>query len=199
MEEVLRVSPGDAFVEDQRKLLAERLLAQFQSNSGPDWPWCENSLSYDNARLPHALIVSGARMNDEAMVAVGMRSLEWLAELQVSESDSFSPIGSNGFHSRGGQKALFDQQPLEAWAMVSACLDAFRVTADERWNSEMRRAFQWFLGQNHLQRSLHDPATGGCRDGLHEERVTENHGAESTLSFLLALTEMNLATGIPAS
>lgn len=74
--------------------------------------------------------------------------------------------------------------------MVSACLEAHRVTGESRWVEHAGRAFNWFLGQNHLQQSLYDPSTGGCLDGLHADRVNENQGAESTLSFLLALLEM---------
>lgn len=127
------------------------------------------------------------------MTAAGLRSLEWLASVQCSEDGYFAPIGSNGFYARGEPKALFDQQPVEACAMVSACLEAQRVTGDERWAEHSRRAFNWFLGQNQLQQPLYDATTGGCRDGLHSDRANENQGAESTLSFLLALLEMRLA------
>ena len=132
-------------------------------------------------------------MGREEMTAAGTSSLAWLASIQCSEDGYFAPIGSNGFFRRGGRKALFDQQPLEACAMVSACLEAGRVTGEARWTEHARRAFGWFLGRNHLQASLYDAATGGCRDGLHTERVNENQGAESTLSFLLALCEMRSA------
>ena len=106
----------------------------------------------------------------------------------------FAPIGSNGFYASGGTKAPFDQQPVEAHAMVSACLLAQRLTGGGRWAQEARRAFNWFLGQNQLRQSVYDPTTGGCRDGLHGDRPNENQGAESTLSFLLALVEMRSAT-----
>jgi hypothetical protein len=132
-------------------------------------------------------------MEHEEMTAVGTRSLEWLALLQCSEDGYFAPIGSNGFYRRGAPTASFDQQPVEACAMVSASLDAQRVTGDRRWTEHTRRAFNWFLGQNHLQQSLYDASTGGCRDGLHADRMNENQGAESTLSFLLALMEMRSA------
>ena len=88
---------------------------------------------------------------------------------------------------RGTAPASFDQQPVEACATVSACLDAFRVSHDPRWATHARCAFNWFLGENHLQHWLFDPSTGGCRDGLHEDRPNQNQGAEATLSFLLAL------------
>ena len=113
--------------------------------------------------------------------------------IQCSADGYFAPIGSNGFYPRNGSKASFDQQPVEACATVSACLEAGRATEDARWAAHARRAFNWFIGQNHLQQSLYDPTTGGCRDGLHPDRVNENQGAESTLSFLLALSEMRAA------
>ena len=127
------------------------------------------------------------------MMTVGLRSLEWLASIQRSDDGYFAPIGSNGFYRRNHPKASFDQQPVEACAMVSACLSASRATGDRRWAEHALRAFNWFLGQNQLQQALYDATTGGCRDGLHVDRVNENQGAESTLSFLLALAEMRLA------
>ena len=134
--------------------------------------------------------VSGLWLNHEEMVVAGTRSLQWLVEIQRSEEGDFAPIGSDGFYRRGGRKALFDQQPVEACAMVSACLEAGRVTGERTWMHHARRAFSWFLGQNHLQQPLYDATTGGCRDGLHADRRNENQGTESTLSFLLALAEM---------
>jgi hypothetical protein len=102
----------------------------------------------------------------------------------------FVPIGSQGFYRQTGEKARFDQQPVEAAG--TACLQAYRMTGDDRWRGEAWKVFKWFLGDNDLQRSLYDPTTGGCRDGLHPDRVNENQGAESTLSFLTALAEMRL-------
>ena len=184
---------GDSIVESLRRVLAGRLLDLFRAVSRPEWPWFEDSVTYCNARLPQALIVSGCRMEDGEMLTAGLRSLEWLTSLQQSDEGYFAPIGSNGFYVRNHHKATFDQQPVEACAMVSACLAAHRVTGDRRWTEHARRAFAWFLGQNQLQQALYDARTGGCRDGLHVDRVNENQGAESTLSFLLALAEMRLA------
>lgn len=190
INEYLRRFQGESSVEALERLLSERLLSLFQTEGSGDWPWCEESVTYDNARLPQALIVSGSRLENPEMTAIGSRSLTWLAEIQRSEEGYLAPIGSNGFYAKSTEKARFDQQPIEACGMVSACLDAWRVSGDERWVREMRRAFRWFLGENQLQVSLYDPATGGCRDGLHPDRPNENQGAESTLSFLLALTDM---------
>jgi hypothetical protein len=103
------------------------------------------------------------------------------------------PIGSNGFYQRGGVRARFDQQPVEAQATVSACLEAHRITGDKNWHKEARRAFDWFLGRNDLNLPIYDPTTGGCRDGLHADRPNENQGAESSQAFLQAGLELRLA------
>ena len=120
------------------------------------------------------------------MTEAGLESLHWLADLQRAEAAGghFVPIGSNGFYRRGGERARFNQQPVEAQTMASACLEAFRSTGDEGWYKEARRAFQWFLGRNDLNLPVYDPTTGGCRDGLDPDRPNENQGAESTLAFL---------------
>ena len=107
---------------------------------------------------------------------------------QLAGSPSQQPAGS-----RGGAAAAFDQQPVEAGTVTSACVTAYGATGDERWMEHGARAFDWFLGQNVLQQWLYDPSTGGCRDGLHSDRVNRNQGAEATLSFLLALCEMRAA------
>lgn len=191
---------GDTAVQALREVLSERLLALYQSASSPDWPWFEQRATYCNARLSQALLLSGWRLARDDMQAAGLSSLEWLAEVQTAQAGDwyFAPIGSNGFYERGETKAIFDQQPVEACAMVSACLLAERVTGEARWALEARRAFNWFIGQNQLQQPLYDAATGGCRDGLHPERRNENQGAESTISFLMALCEMR-APAQPAS
>ena len=126
-----------------------------------------------------------------AWFPLALNRLDWLLKMQHGESNGhFVPIGSQGFYRKGGQKARFDQQPIEAAGAVSACLEAYRVTGDSRWRSEAWSAFNWFLGDNDLQLPLYDSITGGCRDGLHPDRANQNQGAESTLSFLMALLEM---------
>jgi glycosyltransferase involved in cell wall biosynthesis len=185
----LRAFQGESGVQAVMTELTERLLALFRATGTDSWPWFEDRLTYCNARLPQALVVAGARMRCEEASTTGLRALEWLCSVQSVEG-YFAPIGSNGFYVRGAARAYFDQQPVEASATISACLDAYRVTGRAAWSDRARRTFQWFLGQNQLQLSLYDPTSGGCRDGLHSDRVNENQGAESTLSFLLALLEM---------
>jgi hypothetical protein len=143
--------------------------------------------------MPQALLVSGRRMDHPEMLGTATRSLDWLASIQRSPDGYFAPVGSNAGLMRGAPAASFDHQPVEACAMVSACLEARRVTGDPCWTEHARRAFSWFMGQNHLQHALFDASTGGCRDGLHADRPNENQGAEATLSFLLALLDMQSA------
>jgi hypothetical protein len=165
----------------------------------PDWCWFEEELSYDNAKLAHALILSGRATRQPVIFERGLQALRWLTELQVSEKGHFRPIGSNGFYRRGGVRANFDQQPIEAQAMVSACLEAYRATSDFWWYEEAQRAFDWFIGWNDLGLELYSPESGGCGDGLHVDRVNGNQGAESTLAFLLSLAEMRLAQNMVTS
>src|ERR1700720_190731 len=191
LQEYLDSFPGDRAALSASDALANRLLNSYRSNRSDDWRWFENGLAYSNARLPQALIRAGVRAANEEMVSAGLEALDWLVTIQRCEvKGHFVPIGSQGFYSKNTEKARFDQQPVEACAVVSACLQAYRATGKGRWRKEAWCAFNWFLGDNDLQIALYDPATGGCRDGLNPDRANENQGAESTLSFLMALLEM---------
>ncbi len=191
IHEYLRAYSGDREAQRVRLTLAQRLLAMYESIHRPDWKWFEDVLAYGNARLPQALLLAGSATANERMISAGLDSLEWLMETQRCEINGhFVPIGSQGFYRQGGERARFDQQPIEAAGSVSACLEAYRVTKDEHWKTQAWSAFNWFLGDNDLQVPLYDFETGGCRDGLHPERVNQNQGAESTLSFLTAGLEM---------
>ena len=203
IDEYLKAFRGDSLAEARRAELAALLHGLFERTSGPDWPWFEESVTYCNGRLAQALIVSGDRMHRPDMVTAGTRALDWLISVQSSADAQFAPVGSSGFYVRGGVAAEFDQQPVEAAAMVSACLDAYRVHGDICWLNRARWIFKWFLGENHLQQWLFDTSTGGCRDGLHADRPNQNQGAEATLSFLLALQELRTimaieGEGVPA-
>lgn len=174
-----------------RALLTQRLVNLWNAYATEDWPWFEPGATYDNARICQALILSGQFMPHDKAMEIGLKSLRWLVSIQRTQAGHFRPIGSNGFYQRDGARADFDQQPVEAQAMVCACLEAFRATQDAMWPREAKRAFEWFLGRNDLGLPLYDSTTGGCSDGLHPDRVNENQGAESTLAFHLALAEMN--------
>jgi glycosyltransferase involved in cell wall biosynthesis len=175
-------------VEPLCRVLSDKLMQWFGNLSSEDWPWCEETLTYDNARLPQALLLSGQWLGDDEMIQTAMRALTWLKEIQHDETGCyFAAIGNHGWFSRGGVKAQFDQQPIEAAAMVDACVEAFDISRDEDWITYAYRCLNWYQGDNEVNISLYDHATGGCRDGLQEHSVNENQGAESTLCWLMAL------------
>lgn len=196
IHEYLRRFSGDRAAQNVEEILAERLMDLYRRNNTQDWSWFEDILSYSNAKIPLALLLCGQRLLKNDMKEIALKTLEWLAKVQTSGEGYFQPIGSNGFYRRGGERAYFDQQPIEAYGMVLACLETYRITGENNWYKEAQRAFEWFLGRNNGRLMIYDPNTGGCYDSLHSDRVNENQGAESTLAFLLSLLEMRQAENI---
>ena len=190
LHEYLRTLGGDLRANQIRAELAQSLGSLYEKNAREDWMWFEQSVTYENARLPQALIMTGRWANLPALREIGLESLRWLAEHQIAPEGHFRPIGSNGFWKRGESPASFDQQPVEAQATICACVEAYEATGDRYWLAQANKAFDWFHGSNDLGIALYDPQSGGCRDGLHIDRVNRNQGAESTLAFLLSLAEM---------
>lgn len=171
--------------------LSQKLLGLFQTKAQEGWFWCEEIVTYDNARLPQALIAAGDYLDDEKMVATGLKALNWLINIQTDPvKKHLSLIGNNGWYRYGGEKARFDQQPLEAAALVAACYQAYLATKDTRWRKYMEWAFSWFFGNNDINQVIYDFTAGGCYDGLQPGGVNQNQGGESTVSLLLALHQM---------
>lgn len=194
--EYLQRFPGDRFARNSLEVLSTKLMRLYVENSSAEWKWFEPVLSYDNAKIPHALIVSGRGLANEKILKSGIDSLQWLTTLQTSSRGHFQPVGTDKIFERGSSKPVFDQQPIEAYSTISACLEAYITTKDKHWHNEAEKAFNWFLGANDLGIPLYEPANGGCYDGLHVDRVNRNQGAESTLAFLLSLYEMTNITNI---
>jgi len=186
----LEAYAGDAEARRLRDLLVDRLHRAFKQNADAGWFWCEDVVTYDNAKLPHALLLAGRRLPDPDVFKTGLRALEWLLEQQTAETGHLCLIGNAGWLTRDGYRSNFDQQPLDAMALVEACIEAFRGTGDFRWVKEARRCLNWFLGFNDLNLPLYDFTTGGCYDGLTPQGVNANQGAESTLAWLISLLTM---------
>ena len=184
------VAPGDSVARRIRHLLAEKLLIILSAIETEDWVWFEAGLSYDNARLSQALIVTGHSTGTSTYLEAGLRSLRWLVRLQTTPAGLFRPVGTQGFGDQRLPPRAFDQQPLEATAMISACLAAWRADGDVAWKADAARAFEWFLGSNDLRLPLVELETGSCRDGLHRDRANENRGGESAVSYLLGLADI---------
>jgi len=190
IQEYLRRYSGDRTAATMSQRLADRLLEMYEATATKDWPWFEDIVTYNNARLSQSLIAHGRWSDNRRATDIGLKSLRWLCEQQLSPEGRFRPIGSNGFSREGGVAAVFDQQAIEAHAMVSSSIEAYATTHDPFWNEQAHLAFDWFLGRNDLGQPIYDASTGGCFDGLMENQVNENQGAESTLAFLLSLVEM---------
>ena len=192
LHEYLKRFSGDRVAHDVLTYLGEQLLRLYTTVSASDWSWFEDVVTYGNAILPHALLICGSELDRTDMKDAALKSLKWLVDVQQTKEGYFNFIGNKGFYRRNGEKATFDQQPIEAQSMVSACLYAYTVTNDMQWYQEARSAFEWLLGRNHLGQLLYVPLTGGCRDGLHPNAVNQNQGAESTLAFLISSVEIQL-------
>ena len=184
------VAPDDLHAQEIRHSLADRLMSCLASVETPDWVWFEEGLAYDNARLPQALMMTGAATQTPEYVQAGLRSLRWLMTRQTTPAGHFRPVGTAGFGELRQLPRAFDQQPVEATATIAACLTAWRADGDAEWKALATRAFTWFLGSNDLSVALVDPHTGSCRDGLHPDRANENRGGESVVCYLLGLAEI---------
>jgi hypothetical protein len=190
IQHYLRRFPGDRAVLNVQNTLVQQLIDLYQANSTHEWPWFEDIVTYCNPALPQALLRYGQATDDPQAIAIGLESLTWLVKIQQSDKGWIMPIGNQGFYPKEGQISYFDQQPVEVYSLLSACLDAFRITEDIGWYDYATQALEWFFGRNALGVSMYDKATGGCRDGLHIDRLNENQGAESTLSLIQSMLEM---------
>lgn len=164
---------------------ARSLDRRFRANASSDWFWPEHELTYENALLARCLIVAGRRLRSNDMIGTGIQTLDWLFRVQISASGHLSPIG-NGWWVRGGVRSRFDQQPIEATALLLAAEAALEATGDPRFESAMELAYAWFLGRNDLELALAHPERGAGSDGLTPSGLNTNEGAESTLMWLIA-------------
>ncbi len=186
LHEYAAVSGSDVVTNRLSSTLGARLYDQFRSNAEPDWLWCEDTVTYSNAILPLALVLTGSRGAREEIVSFGLEALAWLIEKQTAHEGHLSLIGNGGWMPRGSDPARFDQQPVDAMCLLVACAEAYRVTDELRWRDEALRTLEWFLGVNDVGMKMFDENTGGGFDGLEPKGVNRNQGAESTLAWLIA-------------
>lgn len=171
------------------RTLASGLAATFGTCDDPTWPWPEPILTYENGLPAQALIVAGDHLGDAAMLDAGLRTLDWLVASQTAPAGHLSPVG-NGWWPRGGERSRFDQQPIEAAALVLAAHAAFEAAGHTRHAQAVEQAYGWFLGANDVGIPVAEIDRGGCFDGLEPAGVNANQGAESTLLWLLAVEDV---------
>jgi glycosyltransferase involved in cell wall biosynthesis len=185
----LRCYQGDESVTALLRECADYLLALYKQVATDDWRWFEDIICYDNGIMPMALFQTYSILRDDRYLQAARETLEFL-EKTITQNDRLSLVGSRGWYRRGGSRAQYDQQPIDATAMVLAYQSAYWATQDKEYLKKMRLAFGWFLGDNDMGMSLYDHETKGCADGLLPEGVSLNQGGESTVSFLMALLVM---------
>ena len=179
-----RASIEDAVpMEDIARCAADRLVECYQRSQRSDWHWFESQMTYANAVLSHALFDAAERWPDEVFLSVAETSFGFL-NLVTTADGVFLPIGNRDWYSRGEEKSLYDQQPVEASTMASAALAAYQQQGDGKYRAISGRAYEWFLGKNSLKQTLADVPNGACCDGLEADGVNKNQGAESTLAYL---------------
>lgn len=181
---------GDTLAKRIFETLTDKLSNFFAKIDSDEWMWFEDIVTYENARIPHALLLAGEWFNRKDIINLALKILNWLISNQIKDG-YFSPIGNKGFFVRGQEKARFDQQPIEAHAMIDACLVASKLTGEQNYYQVAQKAFNWFLGENDCSVVLYDDSTGGCQDGLTPHGANLNQGAESTLAWLHSLISMN--------
>ena len=179
-----QAAPDDNLKVSAAKL-ADSLAQRYSDETREDWQWFEPHLTYDNARLPQAMFLAYRLLGEKRYLEVAEESMNFLFKTHII-NDVFVPIGNAGWYKRGEDRALYDQQPLEATAMVEAAVDAYHATKNKRYVKAAYQAFGWFLGKNTCKRMLYNPETSGCFDGLAPDTVNRNQGAESSISYLLA-------------
>jgi len=186
MSDYLKQFPGASDIKRQLEIAADELVLQYENNSFPDWQWFEDALTYDNAVLPHALYVAGLTFDNKKYLEIADKTCEFLLGTTFT-GDHFSFVGCTGWYEHGKSKSAFDQQPIDAVSTVIMLRAAYDATGNDRFLTLQRKAFDWFLGENDLHIPLYNFRTKGCHDGLTEDGVNANQGAESTLSFLLSI------------
>jgi len=167
------------------KKLADSLVDSYERESSEDWHWFEESLTYSNSKLPEALFLAYDITSEKKYLEIAEKTLNFLSEI-VFIDDELLPIGQEGWFNKNGERALFDQQPVDASSMVQTYLLAYLITENKHYHEKAVLSFNWFLGRNYLKQMVYNETTGGCYDGLSKDNLNLNQGAESTISYLLA-------------
>ena len=189
-----------AYTKDQNlthniKVLSDKLLEYYTSTRSSDWRWFEPYLTYANGRLPHALFLAYDCTKEEKYLDAAKESLDFLLQVQII-NNTFVPVGNNGWYKKGKERAVYDQQPLEASCMTEAVLAAFRTTGEKKYLKASYEVFEWFLGKNTLGLMVYNPKNGSCYDGLTPLGLNLNNGAEATVAYLTARLELEVLAKI---
>ena len=185
LSQYFQAFPKDNNLKVSVEKLADSLIQRFQDEVKDDWHWFEPHLTYDNTRLSQALFIAYTIVGKQEYLDVAKESMDFMLKTQMINGN-FTPIGNDGWYKRGGKRAFYDQQPIEASAMVEAAVDAFYITGEKSYMQAANTIFEWFLGKNMQKVMVYNPDTAGCFDGVTPNKVNLNQGAESSIAYLLA-------------
>ncbi|MCW4019428.1 MAG: glycosyltransferase [Candidatus Bathyarchaeota archaeon] len=191
-----KAHPNDPNISRNMRILGDQLLRLYEKEALPDWQWFEPYLTYSNGRLPHALFLAYENTKEEKYLQVACNSLDFVLQVQMVDG-VFAPIGNRGWYMRGKERAIYDQQSIEASSMTEAAIAAFQSTSKEEYRQAASRVFDWFLGGNLKGVKVYDSVTGGCCDGITPQGLNLNKGAESTVAYLQAHLALEEATLLP--
>ena len=194
LAERLRSDLEDSNLAVNLNELARSLLERFNYNRSSGWEWFENILSYDNARLCQALFAAYQALSEKAYLEAAEQSFSFLIKATTVDN-TFVPIGSDGWYVKGGKRAYYDQQPIEAGGMVETTSLAYKLTRSKPYETALRQALGWFYGVNTKSVTVYDDSTGACFDGINQSGLNENQGSESTLAYLLGAATFIDSTG----
>ncbi len=189
LDQYQKAHPEDQNLIRNIDMLSNQLLNNYEHEPSSNWRWFESYLTYVNGRLPQALFAAYENSRNQKCLQIAKESFEFLVEVQMI-NDKFVPIGNNGWYKKGGIRALYDQQSIEASCMIETALSAFRVTGDPKYETIAHMVFEWFLGRNSQNVRVYNPRTGGCYDGITPTGLNLNQGAEATVSYLIARLEL---------
>jgi hypothetical protein len=181
----LKAYPEDQNIKVNINVLAKQLTEQFELESSQGWNWFESYLTYCNARLPHSLFLAYEATGEDRYLQVALTSMKFLINTQTI-NELFVPIGNRGWYKKGSDRAIYDQQSVEAACTTEAAIAAFRNTNEEGYLIASYKAFEWFFGGNLQGLTLYSKENGSCCDGITPEGLNQNKGAEATLSYLQA-------------
>jgi hypothetical protein len=185
----LRVAADDAMLNMAHDL-ARCLVVNLEATTTADWPWFEPYLTYCNAKLPAALLLASELTGEPRYRAAGLESLAWLMTVVFTDEGQLRLVGQDGWYPRGGRKAPFDEQCVDAQGTIEAALLAYRITHEPAWRDRAIAAFAWFTGENVRKASLIDSGNWGCYDGITATGLNRNMGAESIICYLLSYLDL---------
>ncbi len=182
----------DGHYKSVMEVLSQRLLKMYQHESEPSWLWYESYLTYGNSIIPEALLCAYLATGKEIYKEVAKTSFDFLLT-KTFNGDRMQVISNQTWMHRCREvlaPASGGEQPIDVAYTILALKRFNDVFDDKVYREQMNCAFSWFLGENHLQQIIYNPCTGGCYDGLEENNVNLNQGAESTVSYLMARLAM---------